>query len=66
MPKILQLKECPACGESLPQPTPRVCPGCAKSLQQRFLSFGCLTSAPPLLLGGSLLVGWLLDQLSSL
>ena len=50
MPRILDIKECPACGAELPRPAPRVCTVCGKSLQQRYLSCGCLTSAPPVLL----------------
>lgn len=49
-PRIEQRKQCPHCRAALPQPTPRVCPQCAGSLQKRFLSIGCLSSAPPLIL----------------
>ena len=50
MPRLLDTKYCPACRAKLPQPTPRFCPECAQSMQKRFLSWGCLTSAPPLVL----------------
>lgn len=59
MTRILQLERCPHCKAELPKPVPRVCPECAGSLQRRYLSIGCLTSKPPLLLLG-LGVGWLL------
>jgi hypothetical protein len=49
-PRILDVDRCPHCKEKLPKPTPRVCPSCAGSLQKRFLTAGCLTSAPPLVL----------------
>jgi hypothetical protein len=49
-PRIQKARQCPHCRAVLPQPTPRVCPECAGSLQKRFLSCGCLTSAPPVLL----------------
>ena len=50
MPRILDTKVCPHCEAGLPAPTPRVCPDCGGSLQKRYLSSGCLSSAPPLLL----------------
>lgn len=46
-PRLIQDPDCPACGERLPEPKPRACPFCGKSQQQRFLTAGCLTSAPP-------------------
>jgi hypothetical protein len=49
-PRVIQSKRCPHCKAELPQPTPRVCPSCAGSLQKRFLTLGCLTSAPPVVL----------------
>jgi predicted amidophosphoribosyltransferase len=49
-PRILETSRCPHCKEALPHPTPRVCPSCAGSLQKRFLSLGCLSSAPPVVL----------------
>jgi hypothetical protein len=55
-PRILKLRRCPHCKLELPQPTPRVCPACGGSLQQRYLASGCLTSAPKLLVLGWLLV----------
>ena len=53
-PRILEVERCPHCQAELPKPTPRVCPECAGSLQKRFLSAGCLSSAPPLFLIGAL------------
>lgn len=55
-PRILKVRRCPHCKAELPKPTPRVCPGCGGSLQQRYLASGCLTSAPKLLLLGWLIV----------
>jgi predicted amidophosphoribosyltransferase len=49
-PRILDTRTCPHCKAQLPQPTPRVCPSCAGSLQKRFLQLGCLTTAPKVLL----------------
>ena len=49
-PRIVESKRCPHCKAKLPEPTPRMCPECAGSLQKRFLSLGCFTTAPPLLL----------------
>jgi len=49
-PRVIETKRCPHCKAVLPQPTPRVCPSCAGSLQKRFLTLGCLTSAPPIVL----------------
>jgi predicted amidophosphoribosyltransferase len=49
MPRLIDSKTCPHCGEDLPRPVPRTCPRCAGSLQQRYLKAGCLTSAPKLL-----------------
>lgn len=46
-PRVLDARRCPHCKSDLPSPTPRVCPVCGGSLQKRFLSLGCLTSAPP-------------------
>ena len=54
-PRILEAERCPHCKGELPKPTPRVCPHCAGSLQRRFLSFGCLSSAPPVVLFAVLL-----------
>jgi len=47
--RILKTKTCPHCRAALEQPTPRVCPVCGGSLQQRFFTAGCLSSAPPLI-----------------
>ncbi len=49
-PRILEVDHCPHCKAALSKPTPRVCPVCGGSLQKRFLTAGCLSSAPPLLL----------------
>ena len=49
-PRILELDTCPHCRGPLPKPTPRVCPKCMGSIQKRYLSTGCLTSKPMLLL----------------
>lgn len=51
-PRILDRSDCPHCGAELPDPTPRVCPDCGGSLQKRYLTWGCLSSAPPVLLAG--------------
>lgn len=59
MPRILPLDRCPHCKEPLEAPTPRVCPHCAGSLQQRYLTAGCLSSAPKLFLVGAALWWWL-------
>lgn len=45
-PRILDVKQCPHCGERLGSPVPRVCPACGGSLQKRYLSLGCLSTAP--------------------
>lgn len=57
MPRILDVDQCPHCKADLPKPVPRVCPSCGGSLQQRYLSIGCLTSKPMLLLVATG-VGW--------
>ena len=54
-PRILDTRQCPHCKAQLEPPTPRVCPVCGGSLQQRYLKLGCLTSAPRLLLLAGLL-----------
>jgi hypothetical protein len=51
-PRLIDAKKCPHCGAKLPQPVPRACPECAGSLQKRFVTAGCLTSAPKLFLLG--------------
>ena len=61
-PRILPLKHCPRCREPLPKPPPRVCENCGASIQHRYLSWGCLTSAPPVLLAAAAL-GWLARML---
>ena len=58
-PRVIPFKRCPRCKEELEQPTPRSCPHCGASLQKRYLSWGCLTSAPPLLLLALGLWHWL-------
>jgi predicted amidophosphoribosyltransferase len=60
-PRILDTRTCPHCKAALPLPTPRVCPQCAGSLQQRFQKFGCLTTAPKLFLLG--VVAWVVREL---
>lgn len=54
-PRILETQSCPHCEAPLPRPTPRVCPACAGSIQQRYLRAGCLTSKPLLVLFGACL-----------
>jgi len=49
-PRILDVDRCPHCKSELEKPTPRVCPACGGSLQKRFLTAGCLSSAPPIVL----------------
>ena len=51
-PRALDYENCPHCGEELPEETPRTCPACGGSLQQRYLQSGCLTSKPMLVLLG--------------
>lgn len=48
-PKVLDVDRCPHCRGELTRPTPRVCPHCAGSIQQRYVTSGCLTSAPKML-----------------
>jgi hypothetical protein len=50
MSRVVERKNCPHCKAKLPEPTPRMCPECAGSLQKRFLSLGCFTTAPPIVL----------------
>ena len=56
-PRILDLERCPHCRGELAKPTPRVCPHCAGSIQQRYVTSGCLTSAPKVLVLGAALWG---------
>ena len=49
-PRLIESDRCPHCGTELPEVLPRSCPECGGSLQKRYLSFGCLTSKPLLLL----------------
>ncbi|TAJ25421.1 MAG: hypothetical protein EPO68_00060 [Planctomycetota bacterium] len=51
-PRILKTDKCVHCGVALEQPTPRLCPKCGGSLQQRYLKWGCLSSKPLVLLVG--------------
>lgn len=53
-PRVLDVGSCPHCKGAVPRPTPRVCPHCAGSLQQRYVTSGCLTSAPKLFLAAGL------------
>ncbi|MCY2961530.1 MAG: hypothetical protein NTY35_15310 [Planctomycetota bacterium] len=57
MSRVLDVDRCPHCRGELARPTPRVCPHCAGSIQQRYVTSGCLTSAPKLLLVGVALWG---------
>ena len=50
MSRILDVDQCPHCKGKLNKPTPRLCPHCGGSLQKRYTTWGCLTSAPKLLL----------------
>lgn len=59
MPRILKVKRCPHCGEDLPQPPPRVCDACGGSIQQRYLSAGCLHAGP-----GIFLLCWILLRMA--
>jgi predicted amidophosphoribosyltransferase len=52
-PRILDTRRCPHCKAELPDPTPRMCPSCGGSLQQRHLKMGCLTTAPKIVLVAS-------------
>lgn len=52
MPRVLELKNCPHCGADLPKPSPRVCPSCGGSLQQRYLKAGCISAGPAIVLLG--------------
>lgn len=49
-PRILDVDQCPHCKGALTKPTPRLCPHCGGSLQHRYTTWGCLTSAPKVLL----------------
>ena len=62
MPRLIDAKACPHCGEALEPPLPRVCPHCAGSLQQRHLKAGCLHTGPAVLLG-ALVLRWALTVL---
>ena len=59
MPRVVDQPHCPHCKAEIPRPAPRSCPVCGGSLQQRFLSLGCLTTKPLALLAG-LGLFWLL------
>ena len=59
MPRVLETKRCPHCNEPVPNPVPRACPACGGSLQKRYLTAGCLTSKPPILLLGLSLLWFL-------
>ncbi len=56
-PRVLDVDRCPHCKGALPKPAPRVCPHCAGSIQQRYVTSGCLTSAPKLFLLGAAVWG---------
>lgn len=53
-PRLVEGDRCPHCKRPLEDPKPRVCPHCMGSLQKRYLTSGCLTSAPKLVLFGLL------------
>ena len=57
-PRLIESDTCPHCGKDLPDPKPRMCPSCGGSIQKRYLTAGCLSSAPPLILF-ALLARWL-------
>ena len=62
MPRLIDSSTCPHCKVELPEETPRSCPDCGGSLQQRYLRSGCITSAPKALLfalGAWSLLRWL-------
>lgn len=50
MPRLIDAGHCPHCKAALPAEIPRSCPDCGGSLQQRYLKFGCLSSAPKVIL----------------
>jgi hypothetical protein len=52
-PRLLRTDRCPHCKHAFGQPTPRVCPNCGGSVQQRYLKAGCISTAPKLLLLGA-------------
>ncbi len=56
-PRVLDVDRCPHCKGVLTKPTPRVCPHCAGSIQARYPTAGCLTSAPKLFLLGATAFG---------
>ena len=62
-PRILEFDRCPHCEAELPEETPRTCPTCGGSLQQRYLEAGCLSSKPMLFLIGAGLLARLLAAL---
>lgn len=45
-PRLVEGATCPHCDAELPARKPRVCPACGGSLQKRYLTCGCLSSAP--------------------
>jgi hypothetical protein len=49
----LNVEHCPHCKGDLPRPNPRVCTHCGGSLQVRYMTSGCLTSAPKLFVLGA-------------
>ncbi len=52
---LIDSDRCPHCKQDLERPVPRVCPRCGGSLQRRYMTWGCLSSAPRLLVFGALL-----------
>jgi len=47
---MIEAETCPHCKKELEKPLPRACPKCGGSLQKRYLTAGCLTSKPLVLL----------------
>ena len=55
MVRVLDVDKCPHCGFEFEGETPRMCPSCGGSVQKRYLSCGCLSSAP-----AGMLLAWIL------
>ncbi len=62
MPRLIRDTHCPHCAVPLPQEQPRVCPSCGGSLQVRYMRYGCLSSAPKLLVF-ALCAWWLVTRM---
>jgi len=63
MPRLIDEQHCPHCDAPLPEPKPRSCPKCMGSLQKRFLRWGCLSAAPPVI--AACLAAWLVWQFAA-